>query len=41
MNFSVQLADNRVPGIQVDRVRPAAVGEPAGIAFGSPEFQKR
>ena len=34
MNFAVQLADNKVPGVKVDA--PAA-----GIALGSPEFQKR
>ena len=42
MNFAVQLADNRLPGIKVDAVPPESAGEPAaGIAFGSPEFQKR
>jgi uncharacterized protein (DUF1800 family) len=34
MNFAVQLADNKVPGVKVD----VSV---AGIALGSPEFQKR
>jgi uncharacterized protein (DUF1800 family) len=34
MNFALQLADNKVPGVKVDA--PAA-----GIALGSPEFQKR
>ena len=34
MNFAVQLADNKIPGVKVD----ASV---ATIALGSPEFQKR
>ncbi len=42
MNFALQLADNKVPGVKVDAkqtTRPgASVG---GIALGSPEFQKR
>jgi uncharacterized protein (DUF1800 family) len=40
MNFALQLADNKVPGVKV-----AAAAEPtdasAGIPLGSPEFQKR
>jgi len=35
MNFALQLADNRVPGVKVDAARAQ------GIALGSPEFQKR
>jgi uncharacterized protein (DUF1800 family) len=42
MNFALQLADNKVPGVKVD---PAKVARPdeslAGITLGSPEFQKR
>jgi uncharacterized protein (DUF1800 family) len=34
MNFAVQLADNKIPGVKVD---PSV----ATIALGSPEFQKR
>ena len=34
MNFALQLADNKIPGVRVD----ASV---ATIALGSPEFQKR
>jgi uncharacterized protein (DUF1800 family) len=34
MNFGLQLADNKIPGVKVD----ASTG---GIALGSPEFQKR
>jgi uncharacterized protein (DUF1800 family) len=33
MNFALQLANNRVPGVKVDT--PAA-----GVELGSPEFQK-
>jgi uncharacterized protein (DUF1800 family) len=36
MNFAVQLASNRIPGVKV--AQPA---EQEGIALGSPEFQKR
>jgi hypothetical protein len=31
MNFALTLADNRVPGVKVDRA--------AGIELGAPEFQ--
>jgi uncharacterized protein (DUF1800 family) len=42
MNFALQLADNKVPGVKVDAARKAKPGDPvAGIALGSPEFQKR
>jgi uncharacterized protein (DUF1800 family) len=34
MNFALQLADNRVPGVKV------GAANVAGIALGSPEFQK-
>jgi uncharacterized protein (DUF1800 family) len=34
MNFVLQLADNKIPGVKVEP-------SPAGIALGSPEFQKR
>jgi uncharacterized protein (DUF1800 family) len=34
MNFALQLADNKIPGVRVE-------GSGAGIALGSPEFQKR
>jgi len=33
MNFAVNLADNKVPGVKVDAA-------PAGISLGSPQFQK-
>jgi len=33
MNFALQLADNKIPGVKVDKVE--------GISLGSPEFQKR
>ena len=35
MNFAIQLADNKVPGVKVDAAKAA------GAALGSPEFQKR
>src|SRR5450432_1867151 len=42
MNFALQLADNRVPGVKVDAHQAARPDDPiAGIALGSPEFQKR
>jgi uncharacterized protein (DUF1800 family) len=51
MNFALQLADNRVPGVKVEaarveaaKVEAAKAGRPddpaAGIGLGSPEFQK-
>jgi uncharacterized protein (DUF1800 family) len=40
MNFALQLADNRVPGVKVDSAKPAKPGDPAGMGLGSPEFQK-
>jgi len=33
MNFALQLADNKVPGVKADTVQ--------GLSLGSPEFQKR
>jgi hypothetical protein len=42
MNFALQLADNKVPGVKVDAGKLAKPDDPiAGIALGSPEFQKR
>jgi uncharacterized protein (DUF1800 family) len=42
MNFALQLADNKVPGVKVDSTKAAKPDDPiAGIALGSPEFQKR
>ncbi|HXA51926.1 MAG TPA: DUF1800 domain-containing protein [Candidatus Acidoferrum sp.] len=42
MNFALQLADNKVPGVKVDSAKVARPDDPmAGIALGSPEFQKR
>jgi uncharacterized protein (DUF1800 family) len=42
MNFALQLADNKVPGVKVDAAKVARPDDPmAGIALGSPEFQKR
>jgi len=39
MNFALQLADNKVPGVKVETA--AAGGSLAGIPLGSPEFQRR
>ncbi len=42
MNFAIQLGDNKVPGVKVDAAKSAKADDPiAGIALGSPEFQKR
>ena len=42
MNFALQLADNKVPGVKVDAHPAVRPDDPvAGIALGSPEFQKR
>ena len=42
MNFALQLADNKVPGVKVDASKLAKPDDPiAGIALGSPDFQKR
>ena len=41
MNFALQLAANRVPGVKVQIAQAARPDDPvAGIALGSPEFQK-
>jgi len=36
MNFALQLADNKIPGVKVEKT-----ADQEGIALGSPEFQKR
>jgi uncharacterized protein (DUF1800 family) len=42
MNFALQIADNRVPGVKVEAAKAAKPDDPvAGIGLGSPEFQKR
>jgi uncharacterized protein (DUF1800 family) len=42
MNFALQLADNRVPGVTVEVRKGAGPDDAvAGIGLGSPEFQKR
>jgi hypothetical protein len=38
MNFGLALAQNQVRGVRVDA---AAQGKQAGMALGSPEFQRR
>jgi hypothetical protein len=38
MNFALQLAGNKVPGVKVASANPDAAL--AGIPLGSPEFQK-
>jgi uncharacterized protein (DUF1800 family) len=40
MNFALQLASNKMPGVKVETAAPAG-SELAGVPFGSPEFQKR
>jgi hypothetical protein len=40
MNFALQLANNKMPGVKVDPVQAAQPDDLAGIALGSPEFQK-
>jgi len=40
MNFVLQLANNKVPGVKVETASAAKPEGPAGIALGSPEFQK-
>jgi uncharacterized protein (DUF1800 family) len=41
MNFALQLASNKVPGVKVE-ADPAKADDPlAGVPLGSPEFQKR
>jgi uncharacterized protein (DUF1800 family) len=39
MNFALQLAGNRLPGVKVDAAKAAMAGDP-GTTLGSPEFQK-
>jgi uncharacterized protein (DUF1800 family) len=42
MNFALQIADNRVPGVKVEAAKAAKPDDPvAGVGLGSPEFQKR
>ena len=41
MNFALQLADNKVPGVKVEGTQAAKPDDAQGIALGSPEFQKR
>ena len=42
MNFALQLAGNKVPGVRVEVAQAAKQGDPlAGIPLGSPDFQKR
>jgi uncharacterized protein (DUF1800 family) len=36
MNFALQLADNKIPGVKVEKA-----ADQEGIQLGSPEFQKR
>jgi uncharacterized protein (DUF1800 family) len=40
MNFALQLANNKVPGVKVDSANAAKPGDLAGLNLGSPEFQK-
>ena len=41
MNFALNLANNRVPGVKVTAAEAASQGEASlGISLGSPEFQK-
>jgi uncharacterized protein (DUF1800 family) len=40
MNFALQLAGNKVPGVKVDAAKAAKPDDLAGITLGSPEFQK-
>jgi uncharacterized protein (DUF1800 family) len=42
MNFAVQLANDKMPGVRVDAARAGKPDESmAGITLGSPEFQKK
>jgi uncharacterized protein (DUF1800 family) len=42
MNFALQLANDKVPGVKVDTAKAAKPDEStAGIGLGSPEFQKK
>ncbi len=40
MNFALQLAGNKMPGVKVDASNAPRPGDLAGIALGSPDFQK-
>jgi hypothetical protein len=42
MNFALQLTNDKVPGVKVDAAKAAKPDDTsAGIALGSPEFQKK
>jgi uncharacterized protein (DUF1800 family) len=41
MNFAVQLANNKVPGVKVETAQTAKSADAVGVSLGSPEFQKR
>jgi uncharacterized protein (DUF1800 family) len=42
MNFALQLAANKLPGVKVEVAEAATPGNPlAGLPLGSPDFQKR
>jgi len=42
MNFALNLAGNKVPGVKVEVAEAAKPGDPlAGLPLGSPDFQKR
>ncbi|HWC98714.1 MAG TPA: DUF1800 domain-containing protein [Candidatus Sulfopaludibacter sp.] len=41
MNFALQLADNKVPGVKVEVAQAAKPDDAQAFALGSPEFQKR
>ncbi len=41
MNFSLQLASNKVPGVKIETAAAKTDDPLAGIPLGSPEFQKR
>jgi uncharacterized protein (DUF1800 family) len=42
MNFALQLAGNKVPGVKVEVAQVVKAGDPlAGLPLGSPDFQKR
>jgi uncharacterized protein (DUF1800 family) len=40
MNFALQLANNKVQGVKVESAQARPGDPPAGIALGSPQFQK-
>ena len=40
MNFALNLANNRVPGVKVDPAPGTEPGEPGGLWLGAPAFQK-